>query len=134
MARQILQLQGSLEAIESDKEGEDIMQRISWQQQELLRKQQLLQRQRHGLLPKEADRIQEEEITAGDDDANCSDSVCKKNHELRISYLNGVQGAMDDIEYHPSSSEDEVNAAVDDEDEVDFERKQKGASSSSSCD
>jgi hypothetical protein len=30
MARQILQLQGSLEAIESDKEGEDIMQRISW--------------------------------------------------------------------------------------------------------
>jgi hypothetical protein len=44
MARQILQLQGSLEAIESDKEGEDIMQRISWQQQELVRKQQLLQR------------------------------------------------------------------------------------------
>jgi hypothetical protein len=41
---------------------------------------------------------------------------------------------MDDIEYHPSSSDDEVNAAVDDEDEVDFERKQKGASSSSSCD
>ena len=44
MAQQILLLQGSLEAIESDKEGEDIMQRISWQQQEIvMRKQRLMQ-------------------------------------------------------------------------------------------
>ncbi len=55
-------LQGSLEAIESDKEDESAMQRISWQQYELQRKQKLLQRQKHGLLPKESDRIEEEDI------------------------------------------------------------------------
>ena len=34
----------------------------------------------------------------------------KTKKELRISYLNGVKGAMDDIENNPSSSEDEVIA------------------------
>jgi hypothetical protein len=59
------------------------------------------------LLPKESDRIEEEDL----DSYHESTNLKPKMKELRISYLNGVKGALDDIENNPpSSSEDEVIA------------------------
>jgi hypothetical protein len=59
------------------------------------------------LLPKESDRIEEEDL----DSQHESTNLKPKMKELRISYLNGVKGALDDIENNPpSSSEDEVIA------------------------
>ena len=67
----------------------------------------MLQRQKHGLLPKESERIEEEDI---DSQNEMGSTIKPKMKELRISYLNGVKGALDDIENNPSSSEDEVIA------------------------
>jgi len=52
-------------------------------------------------------------IVEEDIDSNNDSAIKRKNEpgELRISYINGMKGAMDDIEnYPPSSNEDEVIA------------------------
>jgi hypothetical protein len=59
------------------------------------------------LLPEESERIEEDDI---DSQNEMGSTIKPKMKELRISYLNGVKGALDDIENNPSSSEDEVIA------------------------
>lgn len=54
---------GGLESIESDKEDEDMM-RISWQQNEIMRKQRL-QRYKQGLLPQHDNQMLFENIIDG---------------------------------------------------------------------
>ena len=46
------------------------------------------------MLPKESERIEEEDI---DSQNEMGSTIKPKMKELRISYLNGVKGALDDI-------------------------------------